>query len=103
MLSIKENGLMKCNIKQLNTSSKIIGGQAAKPMEFPWQTSLQVKSLSSHICGASLISDQWVLTAAHCMRRSSSANNWKVVLGEHDLSQTDKNEREFTISRVSSV
>ncbi len=85
----------------LSETTKIIGGKTTEPMEFPWQTSLQVKYTSSHVCGAALIADQWVLTAAHCFRRSSDPNYWKVKLGEYNLTQFDSTERDFYISKVS--
>jgi hypothetical protein len=42
----------------------IVGGHEVKPHSRPWMVSLQVKN--NHICGGTLIRDQWVLTAAHC-------------------------------------
>uniref|UniRef100_A0A668UM06 Peptidase S1 domain-containing protein n=1 Tax=Oreochromis aureus TaxID=47969 RepID=A0A668UM06_OREAU len=49
----------------VNKNSKIIGGEAAAPGSWPWQSSLS--NNGSFSCGGSLITDQWVLTAAHCI------------------------------------
>ncbi|ESO03652.1 hypothetical protein HELRODRAFT_185620 [Helobdella robusta] len=63
----------------------VIGGEAAKPGEFPWQLSLQVFSNGKwyHTCGASLFSAKYALTAAHCV---SSGMAYRVVAGLHQLS-----------------
>ncbi|UXI17402.1 NFU1 iron-sulfur cluster scaffold [Sarcoptes scabiei] len=45
----------------------ILGGRPAKPGEFPYQVSLRKDGY--HWCGGSILTSQWVLTAAHCTHR----------------------------------
>lgn len=46
----------------------IIGGQHASPGQFPFMASIQIDMYGwRHNCGGSLISDRFVLTAAHCI------------------------------------
>uniref|UniRef100_A0A8C1R7S8 chymotrypsin n=1 Tax=Cyprinus carpio TaxID=7962 RepID=A0A8C1R7S8_CYPCA len=56
----------------------IINGNEATP--WPWQVSIQT-SRGEHFCGGSLISTNWVLTAAHC---SVQTGYHYVVLGQYD-------------------
>lgn len=43
---------------------RIVGGDPTVIEEYPYQASLQY--YSSHICGAVVISEQYVVTAGHC-------------------------------------
>ncbi|XP_017273308.1 chymotrypsin-like elastase family member 2A [Kryptolebias marmoratus] len=69
--------------------SRVVGGEDAKPNSWPWQISLQYKSNGEfrHTCGGTLISNQWVLTAAHCI---SKGREYAVVMGKHNLKETEQ-------------
>jgi secreted trypsin-like serine protease len=49
----------------LKTTSQIVGGSRTAQKQFPWQIYLNVDR--SWLCGGSVISANWVLTAAHCV------------------------------------
>lgn len=51
-----------------NDDGKIVGGQKARRGQFPYQVGmyLYTQDQSSSKCGGSLISRQWIITAAHC-------------------------------------
>lgn len=44
---------------------RIIGGENARPGQFPYQVSLQCGN--RHICGGSILNEKYILTAAHCV------------------------------------
>lgn len=63
------------NIIQASPVTRVIDGSIAHYHQFPWHVSLQiVTSTSTNIryCGGSLISNQFVLTAASCLRDATS-------------------------------
>ncbi|CAG03182.1 unnamed protein product [Tetraodon nigroviridis] len=62
--------------------SRVVSGEDARPHSWPWQVSLQTDSSGHwrHVCGGTLISSEWVLTAAHCIK---DEHRLRVELGKH--------------------
>jgi secreted trypsin-like serine protease len=53
------------------TGTRVLGGQPAADGSWPWQVALILADkapFEGQFCGGSLITDRWVLTAAHCAR-----------------------------------
>ncbi|MGH0136843.1 UNVERIFIED_CONTAM: hypothetical protein FKN15_020358 [Acipenser sinensis] len=84
--------------------SRIVGGQNAEEGEWPWQVSLHVKG-SGHTCGASVISNRWLVTAAHCVQddlkvKYSQASVWEAYMGLHAQGQLGKSTVKSNIKRI---
>jgi len=58
----------------------IVGGSQAEPHQFPWQVGIFMDD--SYFCGGSIISDEYILTAAHC---ADGFSKFDVVIGAHEV------------------
>lgn len=65
-------------------SDRIVGGQTATRGQFPHAASLRANNGSFHFCGATIISNRFVLSAAHCTQgRFSNVREVQVAVGAH--------------------
>lgn len=87
-----------CNCGVPNQEIRIVGGRPTGVHRYPWVAKLMYES---HFhCGGSLINSDYVLTAAHCVRKLKKSRI-RVIFGDHDQSTTTDGE---TITRmVSSI
>ncbi|XP_014640196.1 PREDICTED: transmembrane protease serine 11G-like [Ceratotherium simum simum] len=65
--------------KESQSMERIANGYIVKEADWPWQASLQMDGI--HFCGASLISEQWLLTAAHCFDTYKNPKLWTASFG----------------------
>ncbi|NXN96700.1 ENTK Enteropeptidase, partial [Rhinopomastus cyanomelas] len=69
---------------QIN-GTRIAGGSDARRGAWPWMVSLHFNHRP--VCGASLVSGEWLVTAAHCVYgRQLKPSQWTAVLGLYDQS-----------------
>lgn len=63
-------------------TSYVVGGHDAPDGAAPYQCSIQESKV--HLCGCSIISENWILTAAHCVHKSN-AKTLEILVGTNDL------------------
>ncbi|KAL1272662.1 hypothetical protein QQF64_028524 [Cirrhinus molitorella] len=91
------------SLSQLNVcgqaplNSRIVGGVDAPDGSWPWQASLQRSGY--HFCGGSLINNEYVLTAAHCLP-GVSASSLRVYLGRRTQEGPNPNEISRTVRTI---
>ncbi|CAL1542749.1 unnamed protein product [Lymnaea stagnalis] len=92
----------QCGVLPSNSLRKkrIVGGHAASPGSWPWLVALRSVMIGSHACSAAVVSQRWVITAAHCFKHVSSPTLWRVRVGEHNLIQHDDTERDIPIQEI---
>ncbi|XP_069098314.1 hyaluronan-binding protein 2 [Pleurodeles waltl] len=99
-------GFSTCGMPAVvRTRGRIIGGKKVEPGRHPWQVSvgLKVRAYSmgpGHICGGSLITSCWVLSAAHCFPKGARAELFQISLGKHDIKKNETNEQIFDVEEV---
>ena len=76
-------------------STRIVGGVQSSAGDWPSIVSLQYTGTAAYygqFCGATLIAEQWVVTAAHCMFDQSDAalktTDFNAAVGQYDLKST---------------
>ncbi|XP_006079900.3 transmembrane protease serine 11D isoform X2 [Bubalus bubalis] len=86
-LDMHPTQLIQCGVRSdlINLSEdRIMGGTKAEEGDWPWQVSLQWSS--SHHCGGALISNRYILSAAHCFRSYSDPRQWIATFGTSTIS-----------------
>ncbi|NXT77189.1 OVCH2 protein, partial [Zapornia atra] len=82
----------------LNLFTRIVGGNQVKQGSHPWQVSL--KRRQNHFCGGTIVSAQWVVTAAHCVLDRNLLQYLSVTAGEHDLRIRESGEQTLPIKNA---
>ncbi|KAL6476705.1 hypothetical protein MHYP_G00152040 [Metynnis hypsauchen] len=87
-----------CGSAKLNT---ITGGgnSLAFAGVWPWMASLQRNG--THVCGGTLVAEQFVLSSADCFSSSTNASDWTVILGRLKQNGSNANEVSVSVTKIS--
>nr|XP_012807684.2 kallikrein-14 [Jaculus jaculus] len=81
-------------VQSQEDDNKIIGGYPCAQYSQPWQVALLAGPGRRFLCGGALLSDQWVITAAHCARPTLH-----VALGKHNLRRWEATQQVIRVVR----
>jgi len=89
-------------IHQGMKTSRIFGGTNTTVNEYPWMVRVRSSYTpnSYGLCGGSLMSDRWIITAAHCVTDEINGDPYKITV---ELGQHDANTKAMEITRLKSV
>ncbi|XP_058825713.1 chymotrypsinogen A-like [Topomyia yanbarensis] len=98
----------QCGIQQIGGNELIVHGQDTSPGDWPWHVALYHRKGRSveYACGGTIINDQYILTAAHCVMNSVNGfqltpNRLFVRMGIHDLESFDpKSVQQHEVEKV---
>jgi len=76
-------------------TKRIVGGEESAQGSWPWQVLLQIYGLTGRfLCGGSIISSRWIVTAGHC--KISVRNVDAIIAGLHRLDDINgKNTKKY--------
>ncbi|RNA31492.1 transmembrane protease serine 6, partial [Brachionus plicatilis] len=77
--------------------TRIVGGSESATNSWPWTVSLNYNF--KHICGGTLINEQWVLTAAHCFPNLATSA-YRIILGTNNISNWGFNGTRSAVSKI---
>lgn len=86
-----------CGLPDLD--KRIVGGENANPDQWTWMAALLRRETGTHYCGGVLISNRYVVTAAHCTVGLKAANI-TIRLGAYNIRQTEPHALDVEVSRV---
>ncbi|XP_054714327.1 U21-ctenitoxin-Pn1a-like [Uloborus diversus] len=69
---------------------RIVGGGYVKHGMYPWMVSLyEQRDSFNHACGATILNEHWIITAAHCIDYPDDPWRYEIFLGLYKLSEED--------------
>ncbi|CAG4983463.1 unnamed protein product [Colias eurytheme] len=102
----KLRGNPSVNNNRRGSTRRIVSGKNTSIAAVPWQASIREKTYP--ICGGSVVTEYWILTAAHCLLRAQAADltvrlgsSWKSHGGEmYDVKESHVHPRYVSSTKI---
>ncbi|MDH5553138.1 MAG: serine protease, partial [Nitrosomonas sp.] len=91
---LMSSGVIAEPLQGVSKAPKILNGAETNISKWPWMAALitpGVGAFNGQFCGGTLISNRWILTAAHCVTGETTATI-QVLLGHTRLSDATEND-----------
>jgi len=82
------------------TSSRIVGGENAIENSWPMIVSIRLNGAQSHSCGGTILSNSYILTAAHCLRQVSVEHPTGITIAAGMTNRSDPLQIIHNVDRI---
>nr|AUI10827.1 putative PQM protease precursor [Ancylometes rufus] len=78
--------------KSLAPQARIVNGIVTTRGKYPWMVSIHQKISNGikHICGGSILNENWIVTAAHCFDQPVVLSDYEVYAGLYSITKLDE-------------
>lgn len=103
-VTVKDPVGEKCGLPKRVSSpqaGRIVGGASSNKGAHPWMALILIQDKGNQLsmCGGNLVSEDTVLTAAHCLQ-DAPLSGIRIKLGKYHRHQNDTEEMEYGVARV---
>ncbi|XP_039449320.1 brachyurin-like [Culex pipiens pallens] len=86
---------------EFTPDGRVVNGAEARPGQFPYQALvLSYYEDGSGLCGGSLLTVNYVLTAAHCVELETLATHGTVILGAHNRREEESSQQRIDFATI---
>ena len=83
-----------------NQVKSMSGSQKARRHMVPYQAGICRSPHKLPICGGTVLTKNFIVTAAHCFDDDKSPSNYRVNLGDYDVTKTFDGQETFHVSQI---